>query len=280
MTINTIMRATGWSFSTLSGRSWRHLQTSVYELVYRNCGEVLAVVVGYLLLLKHVSFSALVCRSVGQNVDMLTSGTVSNWTATNIGGLAPVDSRIDPVGAALAVVIVLLGRLRQPEWLRRRKLWFEAATTAAVLGTLLFTFVVALFHLHFDNWTGVDNFFPHGLRGVRYFTTVSQGSRSTLTNKIPGISPDYDRHYSVSHLICNKYYYVIFTARRVCIARTMPWKDVRPSVCHTPVLSKQLYISSFFSPSGSPAILVFPRQTGWQYSDGDLLTCASNAIGV
>jgi len=28
----------------------------------------------------------------------------------------------------------------------------------------------------------------------------------------------------------------VFTARRVCIARTMPWQDVRPSVCHTPVL--------------------------------------------
>ena len=32
----------------------------------------------------------------------------------------------------------------------------------------------------------------------------------------------------------------VFTARRVCIARTMPWQNVRPSVhlsvCHTPVL--------------------------------------------
>jgi len=25
--------------------------------------------------------------------------------------------------------------------------------------------------------------------------------------------------------------------------------------------------SNFFSPSGSPTILVFPYQTGWQYSD-------------
>ena len=41
-----------------------------------------------------------------------------------------------------------------------------------------------------------------------------------------------------------------FTARRVCIAWTMPWQDVRlsvcPSVCHTPVFcQKQLHISSF-----------------------------------
>jgi len=38
---------------------------------------------------------------------------------------------------------------------------------------------------------------------------------------------------------------VVFTAPRVCIARTMPWRDiclsVRPSVCHTPVLSLNGY---------------------------------------
>jgi len=46
--------------------------------------------------------------------------------------------------------------------------------------------------------------------------------------------------------------------------------SVRPSVCHTPVLCLNGYAySQSFSPSGSPTILVFPRQTGWQYSDGD-----------
>ena len=73
---------------------------------------------------------------------------------------------------------------------------------------------------------------------------------------------------------------IIFTARRVCIARTMPWQGVctsvcpslRPSVCHTPVLSLKgyTYPQSYFSPSGSPTILVFPYQTARQYSDGDL----------
>ena len=53
-----------------------------------------------------------------------------------------------------------------------------------------------------------------------------------------------------------------FTARRVCIARTMPWQDVCrpsvrlfdcpsvcPSVCHTPVLSLNgyTYPQSFFT---------------------------------
>jgi len=41
------------------------------------------------------------------------------------------------------------------------------------------------------------------------------------------------------------------------------------SVCHTPVLSLSGYtILKVFSPSGSPTILVFPYQTGCQYSDG------------
>jgi len=57
-----------------------------------------------------------------------------------------------------------------------------------------------------------------------------------------------------------------FTARRICIARTVPWQDffsvrlsVRLSVClsvrpsHAGILSKRFSISSnFFSPSGFP----------------------------
>jgi len=51
------------------------------------------------------------------------------------------------------------------------------------------------------------------------------------------------------------------------------------SVCHTPVLSLNGYILKVFSPSGSPTILVFPHQTGWQYFDRDPITGASNAMG-
>ena len=36
------------------------------------------------------------------------------------------------------------------------------------------------------------------------------------------------------------------------------------------ILSKRAIVSSdYFSPSGRPIILVFPHQTGWQYSDGN-----------
>ena len=69
---------------------------------------------------------------------------------------------------------------------------------------------------------------------------------------------------------------VFFTARRVCIAQTMArclsvCLSVRLYVCllHASIESKRLYISSIFSPSGSPTILVFSHQTGWQYSDRD-----------
>ena len=69
--------------------------------------------------------------------------------------------------------------------------------------------------------------------------------------------------------------------RRICIARTMPWQDVCPSVClsvrHTPVLCLNGNILKVFLTSGSPTILVFPHQTEWKYSDGDPQTGASNA---
>jgi len=52
----------------------------------------------------------------------------------------------------------------------------------------------------------------------------------------------------------------IFTARRVCIAQTMPRQDVRPSVSdrlsHAGILWTPLNISSFL-PSGSSTTVVF-----------------------
>ena len=61
----------------------------------------------------------------------------------------------------------------------------------------------------------------------------------------------------------------------LCIGRTKPSQDVRPSVRPTVTrryLSKRLNMSSFYSPSGSKIILVFLYQTSWQYSDWDPLT--------
>ena len=58
-------------------------------------------------------------------------------------------------------------------------------------------------------------------------------------------------------------------------------QDVCPS--HAGILSKRLYISSkFFSPLGRtrPTTVVFPNQTGWQYSDGTPLTGPPNAWGM
>jgi len=55
--------------------------------------------------------------------------------------------------------------------------------------------------------------------------------------------------------------------------------SVCSAVCHTPVfcLNGCIYPQSFFTIN---TILVFPHQTGWQYSDGDPLTGASNAKGM
>jgi len=51
----------------------------------------------------------------------------------------------------------------------------------------------------------------------------------------------------------------------------------RLSVRHTPVFCVNGYTYlNVFSPSSCPTILVFPHQTGWQYSDGDPLTGAPN----
>ena len=61
----------------------------------------------------------------------------------------------------------------------------------------------------------------------------------------------------------------VFTAQRVCIAQTMPWQNVCPSVTRRYCVKTVTHILKRFQPSGSPTILVFPHQTRWQYSDGD-----------
>ena len=77
-----------------------------------------------------------------------------------------------------------------------------------------------------------------------------------------------------------------FLPRDAMQARPMPYAvsvclSVRPSVClpDSWILSKRINIglSSFFSPSGSHTILVFPCQAPWQYFDGDPSNEASNA---
>jgi len=78
-----------------------------------------------------------------------------------------VYSRVDPVGGLAALLVVLAGRVPPPAWLTRHQVCLAAVATATVGCTLLFVCVVGVFHLDFDNWSGVDKFFPHGLRGVR-----------------------------------------------------------------------------------------------------------------
>jgi len=43
--------------------------------------------------------------------------------------------------------------------------------------------------------------------------------------------------------------------------------SVRLSVTRRYCVYRVIHILNIFSPSGSPTILVFPNQTGWQYSD-------------
>ena len=56
--------------------------------------------------------------------------------------------------------------------------------------------------------------------------------------------------------------------------------SIRLSVTFVDHVKTNKHIFEIFSPPGSHTILVFPYQTGWQYSDGHPLTGASNAGGV
>jgi len=59
----------------------------------------------------------------------------------------------------------------------------------------------------------------------------------------------------------------------------MPLCDVCLSVCVSVTFVSCVKTSDrilkIYSPSGSPTILVFPCQTGWQYSDGEIFMTSS-----
>ena len=100
--------------------------------------------------------------------------------------------------------------------------------------------------------------------------------------KLHWTDSEFDRTYCLEYcyLLPNSFYCAtLLHSADYAVARC---PSVRPSVClsHADILSTRLYISSnFFTVGYSPAILVFPFQTGLQYSDGDPLAGASNANG-
>jgi len=69
--------------------------------------------------------------------------------------------------------------------------------------------------------------------------------------------------------------YVIMRYMSVCLSVCL---CVFVTFANLVIMKKHIY--NFFFTSGSQAILVFPYQTAWQYSDGNPLTGASNAGGV
>jgi len=86
-------------------------------------------------------------------------------------------------------------------------------------------------------------------------------------------------------VVCDYGAVTIFAARlqQGCIARlAVVHCDVRLSVCLSVAflysVETDKHIVQLFSPSGRATILVFPRQTLWQYSDGDPLTRVKIAI--
>ena len=101
----------------------------------------------------------------------------------------------------------------------------------------------------------------NGLRHQLFRTTISCFYASSKALSI----------VLIKSVTCSMMSGVIITAWRMRIARSMPWQDV--------CLSSVRPSAKVFLPSGSPTILVFLHQTGWQYSDGDSLNEGAECRG-
>jgi len=113
-----------------------------------------------------------------------------------------------------------------------------------------------------------------------YGITYSSITRRDIVSKRVNIG--YYRTYF--HYQITMHTYSRFLPRDAMQARPMSSCGVT-CVCLSRSCTTNKHVSSFFSPSGSQAILVFPYQTAWQYSDRNLATPtvptgASNAGGM
>ena len=174
----------GLSAIELPSRQWRLLQAGgPYEYVYRTGSEALAFLVGWSLVLHHAAFSALGSRAVGETFDALLDGRLSNFTAARLaGGGGGGQVRVDLVALVSALVAMLLVaatgcRLRLASTASSssttgggRRFWIVAGVNFVVVSGVLFSFVVGLYHLHFDNWSTPERFFPSGFKGVIVLT--------------------------------------------------------------------------------------------------------------
>jgi len=128
--------------------------------------------------------------------------------------------------------------------------------------------------------------------------TVYVSSLITVVDRLPTISFTVKKHHNLSG---NQYWLrdnhnktdcavhsdgqqtsalscaTVFTAWRVCIARTMSWQDVCPSVClsHAGIVPKRLHISKFFHHRVAPPFLFF--HTKW---DGNIPNGGVECKGV
>lgn len=175
-----------------------------YELVYRTCGEALAVAVGWLLVLHNCSSAALVARAVGSYLDALLSlpdndaghyDNGSNISALVVNGSLVLDdqrgSGIWPgevaalavffsVVASIAAAAADMSKDAFARCLHLDSVWrmlsaipsswslgCVVAINVLVVGFLIFAGAVSLSHgLHFDNWAGYERFFTGGVHGV------------------------------------------------------------------------------------------------------------------
>jgi len=84
---------------------------------------------------------------------------------------------------------------------------------------------------------------------------------------------------SVTELIPNRIRFLPCDAMHSAAIAVTRCLSVCPSVTFVSYAKTNKDIIEIFSPCGSQAILVFPYQTGWHYSNGNPLTGASNARG-
>ena len=144
------------------------VQGTAYEYMYCIGGEALAFLIGWSLIIYHVTFTSTIARGLSQNFDAMLNFRLLNMTITSVGSIDSINSHIDFVGffVVFFMMAVVASGMKTPTKM------MNTVIHGGVCLVLIFVLVVGAYKVDFALWKDSSVFFYGGTEGVSIFCVV------------------------------------------------------------------------------------------------------------
>lgn len=136
---------------------------SDYDYVYSSLGEFCGFCDGWSILLASVVATAVLSQGAGEILSSLTnSATFENLDShVKLPEHALLASNINIAGALIVILVTVITAIGVQGSIR-----FNDVIVMINLLVVVFTFILGLFYIDFDNWSSWDRFAPYGTTGI------------------------------------------------------------------------------------------------------------------